>query len=442
MRNVLRFEDECSFFTIHLVCRVEPSSLPSSAAPPTLPIPQHEPSLPQPDGLRNRRPVVELPSLAQPMTDEAQQLEAIREMLHGLTAAQGGAGVIQPDPVHYTPEQYIQIQQIYSQYMTLYSQYIQNQPTTAEAVARPPPAGENAPVAAVAAEEGPQNNDLLDYAYAVIRVMIMFCVMYVHSSFFTIHLVCRVEPSSLPSSSAAPPTLSIPQHEPSLPQPDGLRNRRPVVELPSLAQPMTDEAQQLEAIREMLHGLTAAQGGAGVIQPDPVHYTPEQYIQIQQIYSQYMTLYSQYIQNQPTTAEAVARPPPAGENAPVAAVAAEEGPQNNDLLDYAYAVIRVMIMFCVMYVHSSFFRLLFVAGGMLLAYFLQNRNRHQRQQQEVNNNNIQQQQGEEPVVGTNEDSEEEDEEDTEPKPNLLMVAFTFVTTLVSSIIPDHNQVVA
>jgi len=260
-------------------------------------------------------------------------------------------------------------------------------------------------------------------------------------SFFTIHLVCRVEPSSLPSS-AAPPTLPIPQHEPSLPQPDGLRNRRPVVELPSLAQPMTDEAQQLEAIREMLHGLTAAQGGAGVIQPDPVHYTPEQYIQIQQIYSQYMTLYSQYIQNQPTTAEAVARPPPAGENAPVAAVAADEGPQNNDLLDYAYAVIRVMIMFCVMYVHSSFFRLLFVAGGMLLAYFLQNRNRHQRQQQEVNNNNIQQQQGEEPVVGTNEDSEEEDEEDTEPKPNLLMVAFTFVTTLVSSIIPDHNQVVA
>jgi len=272
-------------------------------------------------------------------------------------------------------------------------------------------------------------------------------------SFFTIHLVCRIEPSSLPSSSAAPSSLPTPQHEPQ-PQPDGLRNRRP--EQPNLVQPaLSDEAQQLEAIREMLQGLTATQGtaAAGDIQPDPVHYTPEQYIQIQQIYSQYMTLYSQYIQTQQQTpAAAEAQPPPAAVNAPVAdAVAAgDEGPQNNDLLDYAYAAIRVMIMFCVMYVHSSFFRLLFVAGGMLLAYFLQNRNRQQQQELNNNNNNNNEQQQEEeevPAVGPNEprenvEAEDEDEEDAEPKPNLLMVAFTFVTTLVSSIIPDQTQAVA
>ena len=98
-----------------------------------------------------------------------------------------------------------------------------------------------------------------------------------------------------------------------------------------------------------------------------------------------------------------------------------------------------------MYVHSSFFRLLFVAGGMLLAYLFQGRNRR-----EINNNNNQN--NNEPVnenlvghedVADVQEAVASDEETVaeEPKPNVLVVAFTFVTSLITSILPEQNQVI-
>ena len=335
-------------------------------------------------------------------------------------------------------------------------------------------------------------------------------------SLFTIHLVCRVDEATNPatiitSSTTKVNTSDSPSsfintsgnspsdlNQPSTSQqPDGIRNRR----LPQQQQlqdsyglqqqlyatttsqqlSYDEEARQLMSLRDMLHGLAPGQAGGGAA----VQYTPEQYTQIQEMYSQYMSLYAQYMHSHQTPSAAheavantaVAAPmaaAAAAENVNVAAVGPaaaaavpagaavaaaaeeggdEEGGQNNDLLDYAYAGVRVLIMLCVMYVHSSFFRLLFVVGGMLLAYFLQNRNRHPQQQQqnlpqEVNNNQEGHQQDRQQQQPANNSEDEQDGEEgegetmAEPKPNLLMVTWTFVSSLITSIIPEQPQMAA
>merc|ERR1711978_384134 len=61
------------------------------------------------------------------------------------------------------------------------------------------------------------------------------------------------------------------------------------------------------------------------------------------------------------------------------------GDRRRDILDWVYVMTRGMLLFSVIYFHSSFFRLAFVAGLGFLAYLYQNRIRQPAQ-------NIQQQQ--------------------------------------------------
>ena len=204
----------------------------------------------------------------------------------------------------------------------------------------------------------------------------------------------------------------------------------------------------LEAIRDMLTNLIQGNLASGNV-------SAEEMMALSQVQAQYAALYSQHLQQLPVAEQGVTQFAPQQlqqqqqpqQPAPdaVAAAGDEEDQGNNDLLEYAYSVIRVLILLCVMYVHSSFFRLLFVAGGMLLAYLFQGRNRR-----EINNNNNQNNNepvnenivGQEDVPDVQEavDSGEETVAE-EPKPNVLVVAFTFVTSLITSILPEQNQVI-
>merc|ERR1712107_293581 len=126
---------------------------------------------------------------------------------------------------------------------------------------------------------------------------------------------------------------------------------------------------------------------------------------------------------------------PVQEAGPAAVEGEEQG--NNDILDYAYAIIRIVILFCIMYVHSSLFRLLFVAGMIMVVYMIQGRNNNNR---ENNNNNPAGQANNNNNDANNNREQEEGEEqpevdeavelvNREPKPHILVVAATFVTTL-------------
>merc|ERR1712209_102212 len=112
---------------------------------------------------------------------------------------------------------------------------------------------------------------------------------------------------------------------------------------------------------------------------------------------------------------------------------------------------RVMLLFSVIYFHSSFWRLAFVAGLGFLVFLYQNRQqgrarRHQHQAAPVVA----------PVQEVDEQEEREDEEAEEgeegaegaegqsqeqPKPSRVAVVVTFITSLISSIIPEQNQVI-
>merc|ERR1711892_64416 len=76
--------------------------------------------------------------------------------------------------------------------------------------------------------------------------------------------------------------------------------------------------------------------------------------------------------------------PVAGEGAPNAAMVVNAGAagqiqadaggnRNRDILDWVYVMTRVLLLFSVIYFHSSFFRLAFVAGLGFLVYVYQNR---------------------------------------------------------------------
>ena len=247
---------------------------------------------------------------------------------------------------------------------------------------------------------------------------------------YTIHLVCKLQPKQ--------PELNASSTQ------DGLRNRLenvPIVNQPSVPEPVTDEG-DFVAMRDMLANIVHGNLASGNL-------SAEEMMNINQLQEQYTALYNQYMhsqyvqQGQVLVHQQGVQQPAQAQPAPDAAAAApveEQG--NNDLLDYAYSVIRVLILVCVMYVHSSFFRLLFVAGGLLLAYLFQNRNRG-----EINNNNNVEPVNENLVVNDEPvgDDAVNDPEETanvvEPKPNVLVVAFTFVTSLITSILPEANHVI-
>merc|ERR1711868_56711 len=64
------------------------------------------------------------------------------------------------------------------------------------------------------------------------------------------------------------------------------------------------------------------------------------------------------------------------------------GDRERDLLDWVYVMTRVVLLISVIYFHSSFLRLAFVAGLGFLVYLYQNRIRQRQQQQQA----VQQQQ--------------------------------------------------
>merc|ERR1719427_1177753 len=213
---------------------------------------------------------------------------------------------------------------------------------------------------------------------------------------------------------------------------------------------------------------------------------------MQRMYNQYLSLYMQYMQSQATPQpqqsqvlfqenlpaqnqfnlgepHAAAAAPVAGEAAPNAAMVMNAGAagqiqddaggdRNRDILDWVYVMTRVLLLFSVIYFHSSFLRLAFVAGLGFIVYLYQNRRngairaRGQDRQPEPLAQQQQQQQDGEHVEENNEeanvelvDNPENDDIDTpvaeEPKPSRFAVVFTFFSTLVSSIIPEQPQVV-
>jgi len=205
-------------------------------------------------------------------------------------------------------------------------------------------------------------------------------------------------------------------------------------------------------------------------------------VAMQQMYNQYVSLYMQYMQSQslqqaplfvphqqdqPVAGAGVDLQPqvagdgvPAGNEAPnpgglvmnAGAAAAGQiqdgGDRQRDILDWVYVMTRVMLLFSVIYFHSSFFRLAFVAGLGFLAYFYQNRIRQpaqniQQQQQQQQQQQPGDHQAQQPAQ-TEEETDPEvvvEEEEEEVPPSKFAVLVTFFTSLISSIIPEQPQVI-
>ena len=202
----------------------------------------------------------------------------------------------------------------------------------------------------------------------------------------------------------------------------------------------------------------------------------EEVAALQELYTQYLGLYMQYLAGQGSTLQyqhllpaPAPAPAPAGvqEAAQVVqgpadgmvmnaggggAVAAEAGgDRNRDILDWVYVMTRVMLLFSVIYFHSSFWRLAFVAGLGFLVFLYQTRQQGRRRQQAPAPAPAPappapvQHEGEEEEE--EEEGEEEEGDDTaplvveEPKPSGVAVVVTFFTSLISSIIPEQNHVI-
>jgi len=315
-------------------------------------------------------------------------------------------------------------------------------------------------------------------------------------SVFTFHLVC-----------------SIPLKQKSLvTNTDGLRQRVAVSSsntasgvssnAPTLpnAIPTETSFNQTEAMEEMMRSFSTQYSQAMASMPS----TPSEaeIAAMQQMYNQYLSLYMQYIQSHsPLTQQSqvifqqnfqnqqqlnggvnfepnpVQAPPVGGEGAPNAAIVMNAGAagqiqddaagvdRNRDVLDWVYVMTRVLLLFSVIYFHSSFLRLAFVAGLGFLVYLYQNRRNgrgrarpqgqqhepapqqpaQQAQGEQENHQQLDGEQAGETAGETSEDNSDNESSDAiveeEPKPSKLAVIFTFFSTLVSSIIPEQPQVV-
>ena len=205
-------------------------------------------------------------------------------------------------------------------------------------------------------------------------------------------------------------------------------------------------------------------------------------VAMQELYGQYMSLYMQYMQsqslqqqsqvfipNQQVPVQAANLPQDGGPEAAAGGAPGPDGPgglvmnagaaagqiqdvggdRQRDILDWVYVITRVMLLISVIYFHSSFLRLAFVAGLGFLVYLYQNQNRVRqqlrRQQQQQAEQAPQPAQREEAAEGEdgedNGETEEAAVEQEEPAPSKLAVIVTFLTTLVSSIIPEQPQVI-
>jgi len=293
------------------------------------------------------------------------------------------------------------------------------------------------------------------------------------SSHYTIHLVCRIQPPPTNNTTQQQNTISSTSANNNDNNDDGVRQRRnvssqPVATSATLSEPqvsapqLSDEAAQLETISRMLQDLVSNTNNLSV----------EEMSVYQQLYMQYISLNTQFIQsggviqNQPLLNNGQqaneALPGAAGvvainnEGAPAPALVADGageevgGAGGVDPLEYAYSILRIAILFCIMYSHSSFFRLLFVLLGILGIYYFRNRNQREeaaggeeggaavdavRQHQADNQVDTDQ------AHHSSDDTSTDAESEQEPKPNIFSVAFTFVSTLVSSILPENANLV-
>eukprot|EP00090_Calanus_glacialis_P047357 TRINITY_DN9793_c0_g1_i1.p1 TRINITY_DN9793_c0_g1~~TRINITY_DN9793_c0_g1_i1.p1 ORF type:complete len:375 (-),score=121.21 TRINITY_DN9793_c0_g1_i1:155-1279(-) len=299
---------------------------------------------------------------------------------------------------------------------------------------------------------------------------------------FTFHLVCAI-----PQKQKTSPTAT---------SSDGLRQRSTgasssnATSGASLPEPVaqTNINQNNPMMEEMMRTFSTQYSQAMASMPS----TPSEseVAAMQQMYNQYLTMYMQYMQSQSASqqsqvllqqnfpnqnqfnfAEPNAAPaaPVGGEGAPNAAMvmnagaagqiqADAGGDRNRDILDWVYVMTRVLLLFSVIYFHSSFLRLAFVAGLGFLVYMYQNRRNGRararaQNPQPANPEPVEQQQqqdreqadenAEEANIETDDNEENAAEAPVveEPKPSKFAVVFTFFSTLVSSIIPEQPQVV-
>jgi len=285
---------------------------------------------------------------------------------------------------------------------------------------------------------------------------------------YSVHLVCAIPQKK--TSTETEPTVT------DNPFPDGLRQRHGGAS--AATNTGTDMDQMMREFSDQYSDAMAS------MTTNP---SEAEMAAMQELYSQYMSLYMQYMQSQSQQQSPVFIPnqqqvPVQAANLPQdggpgAAAGGAPGPDapgglvmnagagagaqiqdeggvgQRDILDWVYVITRVMLLTSVIYFHSSFLRLAFVAGLGFLVYLYQNQNRagqllrrqQQQQQQPAEQPQQQQPQGDE-AEGVEEGENQEHAEEAvevmeEPAPSKLAVIVTFLTTLVSSIIPEQPQVI-
>jgi len=279
---------------------------------------------------------------------------------------------------------------------------------------------------------------------------------------YSLHLVCAVPQKKTSTENVA-----------DNPFPDGLRQRHAAPGV-SGADPGGDMDQMMREFSDQYSDAMAS------MTANP---SEAEMVAMQELYGQYMSLYMQYMQSQslqhqsqvfipnqqvpvqaaanlpqgPAEAGGGAAPGPDGPgglvmNAGAAAGQIQDagGDRQRDILDWVYVITRVMLLISVIYFHSSFLRLAFVAGLGFLVYLYQNQNRARqqmrRQQQQQQVEQPQQPPPREEAEGVEEGEEGSNAEEPvveleQPAPSKLAVIVTFLTSLVSSIIPEQPQVI-
>ena len=280
---------------------------------------------------------------------------------------------------------------------------------------------------------------------------------------YTFHLVCSL-PQKVSQTSQEPETELRQRHTANS------RTQADPSSSPSSPATVGGSEEMVEMMREFSTQYSAAMASM-VNNPSEAEMAA-----MQQMYNQYVNLYMQYMQSQSLQqaplfvphqqdqqvagAGVDLQPQVAGDEAPnpgglvmnagaAAGQIQDGGDRQRDILDWVYVMTRVMLLFSVIYFHSSFFRLAFVAGLGFLAYLYQNRIRQPaqniQQQQQQPQPQPQQDQVEAQQPGqTEEENDGEgvvEEEVEEVPPSKFAVLVTFFTSLISSIIPEQPQVI-
>jgi len=284
---------------------------------------------------------------------------------------------------------------------------------------------------------------------------------------YTFHLVCSL-PQKVSQTSQEPETELRQRHTANS---RTLADSTPSISFSSSSPGLVGESQEMvEMMREFSTQYSAAMASM-VNNPSEAEMAA-----MQQMYNQYVNLYMQYMQSQSLPqpplfvphqqdqqvagAGVELQPQVAGDEAPnpgglvmnagaAAGQIQDGGDRQRDILDWVYVMTRVMLLFSVIYFHSSFFRLAFVAGLGFLAYFYQNRIRQPaqniQQQQQQQQPQQQQDQGEAQQPGQTEEENDNEpvvvEDEEEVPPSKFAVLLTFFTSLISSIIPEQPQVI-